>query len=132
MWSTVDYEKKLRELVKSRCKLEEKLRSIGPIMRGTVTTVEKNVWSSRPGESATKGKYNLFSYYERKKPKMKSIGKHKSEVRKMIANYKELMEIVKEMTKINLGIIDIKRNIGKEEAEKVIREEEKKARMMRK
>ena len=74
--------------------LLEELNSIGPIMRGSVTFMGK------------KNKQPYFSRSIKGKTKVIYLGNKRAEVaREYVGNYKRILEIIDEMTELNVQII---------------------------
>ena len=127
------HEDTLRKLLKRRNRLEKKIKNLGPIMRGTISSMTKTYWSTTSKTGTGKKTYYYFSYYKDKKNKMKAIRKkHVKEVKEMMANYKELTEIVKKMTEVNADIINIRGMMGDKFEEKIMVELQKENSEMRK
>jgi len=79
--------------------LEKKLGSVGPVMRGSLVVI------------GTKNKQPYFSLNKNKKTKLIYLGKQREELAKELSdNYKNLCEIVEEMTEINMELL---KEIGK-------------------
>jgi hypothetical protein len=75
-------------------KLRNELAEIGPVMRGSVVII------------GTKNKQPYFSLNKDKKTKIIYLGrKRESVAREYSRNYKRLLEIVDEMTLINMELI---------------------------
>lgn len=75
-------------------KLRKELAGIGPVMRGSVVVI------------GTKNKQPYFSLNKDKKTKIIYLGRKRELVAKEYsANYKRLLEIVDEMTLINMELI---------------------------
>ena len=88
---------KKSEISKMRRKLthlRQELTEIGPVMRGSVVVI------------GTKNKQPYFSLNKNKKTRLIYLGKKREPVaRKYSANHKRLLEIVDEMTLINMELI---------------------------
>lgn len=79
--------------------LEKKLGSVGSVMRGSLVVI------------GTKNKQPYFSLNKNKKTKLIYLGKQREEIaRELSVNYKNLCEIVEEMTEINMELL---KEIGK-------------------
>ncbi len=86
--------KKNYELRKDIKKLQNELNLIGPIMRGSVTVMGK------------KNKQPYFSVSMKGKTKLIYLGNNRAKIaRKYVENYKRMLEIIDEMTKINMEIL---------------------------
>jgi len=74
--------------------LQGQLGRLGPVMRGSVV------------EIGTKNKQPYFSLNKNKKTKMIYLGKKReAQAREYSMNYKKLVEIVEEMTEINMMLL---------------------------
>ncbi len=74
--------------------LHEELRLLGPIMRGSVTSMGR------------KNKQPYFSVKMRGKTKSIYLGNRRAEIaREYIINYRKLLEIVDKMTEVNMKIL---------------------------
>ncbi len=74
--------------------LHEQLAGLGPIMRGTIVRI------------GTRNKQFYFSVNRDKKTRLIYLGNQREPLaRPMSANYKELLEIVEEMTVLNMGLL---------------------------
>lgn len=84
----------ISELKKKRKILQKELRSVGPIMRGSVTIM------------GDKNKQPYFSVSKKGKTKVIYLGNKRAKVAgKYVENYKKLLEIIDEMTIINMEIL---------------------------
>jgi len=84
----------INELKKRLKELEKKIGKIGHIMRGSVVVI------------GTKNKQPYFSLNKNKKTKIIYLGKQREEkAREYSDNYKKLVEIVEEMTEINMMLL---------------------------
>jgi hypothetical protein len=92
--------KKNENKLKRRLKyLEKKLGNIGSVMRGSLVII------------GTKNKQPYFSLNKNKKTKLIYLGKKREDIAKKLSdNYKNLCEIVEEMTDINMELL---KEIGK-------------------
>lgn len=83
--------RKLRRRVKT---LQGQLGKLGPLMRGSVVVI------------GTKNKQPYFSLNKNKKTRLIYLGKKReAQGREYSANYKKLVEIVEEMTEINMILL---------------------------
>lgn len=86
-----------REIAKMKRKLrtlQKQLGALGPVMRGSVVLI------------GTRNKQNYFSLNKDKKTHLIYLGKKRVErAREYSANYKKLLEIVEEMTILNMKLI---------------------------
>ena len=86
-----------QEIVKMRRKvkiLQRELRSLGPGMRGSVVVI------------GTRNKQSYFSLNKDKKTHLIYLGaKREAKAREYSANYKRLLEIVEEMTALNMQLL---------------------------
>lgn len=84
----------ITELKKRLKELEKKIGTLGHIMRGSVVII------------GTKNKQPYFSLNKNKKTKIIYLGKNREErAREYSDNYKKLIEIVEEMTEINMILL---------------------------
>ena len=84
-------------LKRKASKLREELFQLGPVMRGSVVVI------------GTKNKQPYFSLNKDKKTKIIYLGKKREPIaNEYSANYKRLVEIVDEMTLVNMELL--KRN----------------------
>ena len=75
-------------------KLQQDLAGLGPIMRGSVVVI------------GTRNKQPYFSLNKDKKTKLIYLGKKREPLAKAYSeNYKRLLEIVEEMTEINMELV---------------------------
>ena len=86
--------KKVAKMKKRVKTLQKQLGMLGPVMRGSVVVI------------GTRNKQSYFSLNKDKKTKLIYLGK-KREVRakEYSANYKKLLEIVEEMTILNMELL---------------------------
>jgi hypothetical protein len=86
-----------REIVKMKRRvktLQKKLGSLGPVMRGTVVVI------------GTRNKQPYFSLNKDKKTHLIYLGKKREpRAREFSDNYKKLLEIVEEMTILNMQLL---------------------------
>ena len=74
--------------------LQRELRSLGPVMRGSVVII------------GTRNKQSYFSLNKDKKTHLIYLGaKREAKAREYSANYKRLLEIVEEMTLLNMQLL---------------------------
>ncbi len=74
--------------------LQRELRSLGPVMRGSVVII------------GTRNKQSYFSLNKDKKTHLIYLGaKREAKAREYSANYKRLLEIVEEMTALNMQLL---------------------------
>ena len=86
--------KEILELKKKLKILQKELRSVGPIMRGSVTVM------------GTKNKQPYFSVSIKGKTKVIYLGEKRAKIaRKSVDNYRKVLEIIEEMTIINMEIL---------------------------
>ena len=88
-------EKKELEKMKQRVKtLQKQLGRLGPVMRGSVVVI------------GTRNKQPYFSLNKNKKTRLIYLGKKREDkAREYSENYKKLLEIVEEMTIINMELL---------------------------
>jgi hypothetical protein len=86
-----------RELAKKKRRvkaLQKELGELGPVMRGSVVVI------------GTRNKQPYFSLNKDKKTKLIYLGKKREErAKEYSANYKKLLEIVEEMTTLNMELL---------------------------
>ena len=86
--------KEISELKKKLYILQKELRSTGPIMRGSVTIM------------GDKNKQPYFSVSKKGKTKVIYLGDKRAKVaEKYVENYRRVLEIIDEMTIINMEIL---------------------------
>ena len=86
--------KEIAQLKRKLLSLHQKLGKIGPVMRGSVVII------------GTQNKQPYFSMNKDKKTKLLYLGKKREDTaRQYVDNYKILLEIVDEMTLINMQLI---------------------------
>jgi hypothetical protein len=74
--------------------LQKKLSSLGPVMRGSIVLI------------GTKNKQFYFSLNKNKKTSLIYLGKNREGLaREYSKNYKKLLEIVEEMTELNMFVL---------------------------
>jgi len=82
---------KMKRRVKT---LQKQLGQLGPVMRGSVVVI------------GTRNKQPYFSLNKNKKTQLIYLGKKREEkAREFSQNYKKLLEIVEEMTTINMTLL---------------------------
>ena len=82
---------KMKRRVKT---LQRQLGQLGPVMRGSVVVI------------GTRNKQSYFSLNKDKKTKLIYLGKKREErAKEYSANYKKLLEIVEEMTILNMELL---------------------------
>jgi hypothetical protein len=88
-------EKKELEKMKRRVKaLQKQLGQLGPVMRGSVVVI------------GTRNKQPHFSLNKNKKTHLIYLGKKREDkAREYSQNYKKLLEIIEEMTLINMDLL---------------------------
>jgi len=81
--------------MKNRVKtLQRQLGSLGPVMRGSIVVI------------GTRNKQSYFSLNKDKKTKLIYLGhKRQEKAKEYSANYKKLLEIVEEMTILNMELL---------------------------
>lgn len=80
--------------------LQKELKSIGPVMRGSIVYI------------GTRYKQYYFSLNKDKKTKIIFLGKKRVErAREYSENYKKLLDIIEEMTIINMELLKKKVNL---------------------
>ena len=80
-------------------KLQEEIRDIGPLMRGSVTLMGK------------KNKQPYFSVGIRKKTRVIYLGDKRAEkAGRYVENYRKLLEIVDKMTLLNMELLKLERS----------------------
>ena len=76
--------------------LQRQLGTLGPVMRGSVVII------------GTRNKQPYFSLNKDKKTKLIYLGKKREErAKEYSANYKKLLEIVEEMTILNMELLKV-------------------------
>lgn len=87
------------EKIKGRMQqLQKKLKSVGPLMRGTIVYI------------GTRNKQYYFSLNKNKRTKLIYLGnKRVKQAKEYSDNYKKLVDIIEEMTTINMELL--KKNI---------------------
>lgn len=99
--------KKIEKLKRRRKTLEKRMGALGPLMRGSV--VELAMRCGNPNCRCARGeKHKKYHYSMSKKGKTKMIylGKAREPIaRQYSGNYKTLLEIVEEMTMINMELL---------------------------
>ena len=99
--------KKIEKLKRRRKTLEKKMGALGPLMRGSV--VELAMRCGNPNCRCARGerhKKHHFSMSKKGKTKMIYLGKTREPTaRQYSENYKTLLEIVEEMTMINMELL---------------------------
>ncbi len=88
-------EKKERAGMKRRVKtLQKKMGQLGPLMRGSVVVI------------GTRNKQSYFSLNKNKKTHLIYLGnKREARAKEYSENYKKLLQIVEEMTLINMALL---------------------------
>jgi len=99
--------KNIQQLKRRRKRLEKKIAELGPLMRGSV--VELGMTCGNPNCRCTRGekhKKYYFSLSHKGKTKIIYLGKAREPLaRQYSENYKKLLEIVEEMTTINMHLL---------------------------
>jgi len=86
--------KELAQMTRRLGTLQRQLGTLGPVMRGSVVII------------GTRNKQPYFSLNKNKKTRLIYLGKSKEDkARKYSQNYKKLLEIVEEMTIINMTLL---------------------------
>ena len=86
--------KELKEIRRKIRNVRKEMSKIGPVMRGTVVVI------------GTRNKQPYFSLNKDKKTKLIYLGRKREPMaREYSANYKRLLEIVDEMTLINMELL---------------------------
>lgn len=99
--------REIEKLKRRRKALEKRMRALGPLMRGSVVELamkcgNRNCRCAR-GE---KHKKTHFSISMKGKTKIMYLGKKREPIaRRYSENYKSLLEIVEEMTIINMALL---------------------------
>ncbi len=89
-------DKKKSNLIKELEVLHEELKSIGPMMRGSVTVMGK------------KNKQPYFSVGFKGKTKVIYLGNHRAQIAlTYIANYEKMLETVNQMTLVNMSLLKL-------------------------
>lgn len=89
-------DQKKSEIIEKISELQEKIRDLGPVMRGSVTIMGK------------RHKQPYFSVSVQKKTRVIYLGKKREEkAREYSENYKRLMQIVDEMTLLNMELLKL-------------------------
>lgn len=84
----------IKKMEKELAELQEELMDVGPVMRGSVVVI------------GTKNKQPYFSLNKDKKTKMIYLGKKREAIAiEYSNNHKRLLEIVDEMTLINMELL---------------------------
>ena len=87
-------QQKIVEMRKKVKILQRELRRLGPVMRGSVVII------------GTRNKQSYFSLNKNKKTHLIYLGaKRQAKAREYSANYKRLLEIVEEMTLLNMQLL---------------------------
>ena len=98
---------KIKELTKWRETLRKKMLALGPLMRGSVVELEGRC--GNPNCRCARGQKHKRWYYsmsQRGKTKVIYLGKSREPLaRQYSENYKALLEIVEEMTMINMQLL---------------------------
>jgi hypothetical protein len=98
---------KIEELTKRRERLRKQMRALGPLMRGSV--VELAGKCGNPNCRCARGQKHKRWYYsmsQKGKTKLIYLGKSREPLgRQYSANYTALLEIVEEMTMINMQLL---------------------------
>ena len=86
--------KELAKMKRRVTTLQRQLGALGPVMRGSVVVI------------GTRNKQPYFSLNKDKKTKLIYLGKKRQErAKEYSANYKRLLEIVEEMTILNMELL---------------------------
>jgi hypothetical protein len=86
--------KKVTQMKRRIRTLQKQLGTLGPVMRGSVVVI------------GTRNKQSYFSLNKDKKTKLIYLGKmRESRAREYSGNYKKLLEIVEEMTILNMELL---------------------------
>ena len=95
------------KLLKRRQTLKNKLKQIGPVMRGTIVMLGTKC--GNPKCKCARGEKHLQYYFSitiNRKTKLIFLGKAKLPIAtEYVANYKKLIDITEEMTTINMEMI---------------------------
>lgn len=84
----------IAEMKQKLAELQRELASIGPVMRGSVVVI------------GTKNKQPYFSLNKNKKTKLIYLGKKREPIAKKYSeNHKRLLEIIDDMTIINMELL---------------------------
>ena len=88
-------EKKEQARMKRRVRtLQKRMGQLGPVMRGSVVVI------------GTRNKQSYFSLNKNKKTHLIYLGKKReAKAREYSQNYKKLLEIIEEMTMINMALL---------------------------
>jgi|TARA_B100001971_G_C18198088_1_gene542779 hypothetical protein len=99
--------KKIQQLKRRRKVLEKKMGVLGPLMRGSV--VELGGTCGHPNCRCARGEKHMKYYYsmsKKGKTKIIYLGKSREPLARQFSdNYKTLLEIVEEMTTINMELL---------------------------
>ena len=99
--------KNRNRLKRRRCALRNKMVALGPLMRGSV--VELRTTCGNPNCRCARGRKHKKLYYSlstKGKTKLVYLGKQREKLARQYAgNYKELLDIVEEMTIINVELL---------------------------
>jgi len=86
--------KKIKRLKEKMKELQQELKGIGPVMRGSIVCI------------GMKTKQYFFSLNKNQKTKIIFLGKKRVEyAKKYLENYKKLLDIIEKMTIINMEIM---------------------------
>jgi len=86
--------KNLAKIKRRVATLQKQLGNLGPVMRGSVVVI------------GTRNKQTYFSLNKDKKTKLIYLGKKREmRAKEYSANYKKLLEIVEEMTLLNMELL---------------------------
>jgi hypothetical protein len=100
---------KIRQLKRRRKALERRLAGLGPLMRGSV--VELATTCGNPNCRCTRGQKHKKYYYSmsrKGKTRIIYLGKsHQPLARQYSENHKRLVELVEEMTTINMELVKV-------------------------
>lgn len=98
---------KIEKLKRRRTALEKRLRALGPLMRGSV--VELAIRCGNANCRCARGEKHKkihFSMSSKGKTKMMYLGKKREPIaRQYSENYRTLLEIVEEMTMVNMELL---------------------------
>jgi len=99
--------KNIQQLKQRRKRLEKRIAEIGPLMRGSV--VELGMTCGNPNCRCTRGekhKKYYFSLNRKGQTKIIYLGKTREPLaRQYSENYKTLLDIIEEMTTINMDLL---------------------------
>lgn len=92
----------LRKLMNERYSLILNVLRLGPILRGSITTLK-----IQSGRKKNRIPYSYFGYRKEGKNKMKSLGlEYKDLAGEWVGNYRKLTALIGKLTEVNLKILE--------------------------